>query len=602
MKLPAHSTATIWTAIIGCLSSLLLGCAGGGATQIEVEVTLPEPMNLQTERVEVFLVQSCGPEHVDPGKKPSEWLASVYTLRDDTLDSLDSSDGGFMPGQYGLYAVAQDGDCAVVAQRCIELELNSEAQDPVIIELEPWSGTGCSDGVSCSLETGQCPEPVTDCSVAKEGRSCLLEDVAGLCRQGKCCTGCWTGSACATGDEATRCGIGGGLCQLCECQSDLCVEGACSPTPAYAKVSAGETHSCAIADTGELWCWGSSRNGELGIGEEQGDSCGGNNRCKMTPAQVSFELDGSIARWSELSAGREATCATLASDSSLWCWGSNESGRMGAAQGVSESRVPFQVSAGSFTHLEIEERSGCVIASDRSLWCWGYNEYGQANPSAPGTTQYEPVKLQLASDWIDVALGYQHACAVRENGDLWCWGYNANGQVGNGKKGDGATPPKLIDPAASSVAAFQNASCGTLDGELLCWGENLQGQLGVGERGGDNGDIASPTAVAGDLAFAQVSGGESFACGITDSGKLFCWGQNNYEQLGIGVDASDVAKVYQPEQVGSRSDWISVSAGGRHACAIQRDGTLWCWGDNSLAQLGLGYRNERPNMPTRVCF
>lgn len=569
---------------MGCLAAVLSGCAEGGVTPVDVEVTLPASAKNKTERVEVFLVGSCGPEDVEPGQEPSEWIASASTLRDGTLDRLG---GSFAPGPYGLYAIARDGDGTVVALACIEVELNGEPRKPVAIELEAWTDTG--------------GPPVTDCDAQPDERSCLVGDSEGLCRQGNCCTGCWTGSACVTGDETTRCGIAGALCQLCECDSDLCVEGACSPVPAYTKVSAGEAHSCAIADTGELWCWGSSRKGELGIGEEQGDSCGGVNRCKVTPTLVSFELDGSIAQWSELSAGREVTCATLATDSSLWCWGSNDSGRMGAPQEISESRVPFPVSAGSFTHLEIEERSGCAIASDRSLWCWGYNQYGQADPSSPGSTQYGPAKLQLASEWLDVAVGYQHSCAVEGNGELSCWGYNSDGQIGNGDSGGGTAPPQGIGLTASDVSAFGNASCAlTSDEELKCWGQNQQGQLGIGDESGN--DVLIPTAVAGSHAFAQVSGGESFACGVTVLGELFCWGQNNYEQLGIGMDSSAVPKVFAPRQVGSSSDWVSVSVGYRHACAVQLNGTLWCWGDNSLGQLGLGYRSERPNMPARVCF
>ena len=591
-----HRQLGLWAATWSCLAGLLAGCAGGEPNAVDFEVWLPEPD--KTERVEVFLVSSCGPDEIDPGKRPSQWIASVYTLRDGILEGLG---GSFVPGTYGLYAVAQDGDCAVIAQDCVELELDGKPREPVALELQTWSGTGCARGLSCSLANGQCAEPVTDCSGESDGTGCLVEDVAGLCRQGQCCTGCWTGSACVTGDETARCGLGGELCQLCECDSDLCIEGECSPMPAYKKVSAGEEHSCAIADTGELWCWGSSSEGQLGIGEEQGDSCGGNVQCKVSPTLVSFEVElGRIAQWSELSAGQDVTCATLATDSSLWCWGSNDSGRMGAESQISGSREPYLVNEGSFTHLEIEQRSGCAIASDRSLWCWGDNGQGQSNPSSQETTQYGPAKLQFASEWSDVAMGFAHACATKANGDLWCWGSNSDGQLGNGETGF-AAPPQVVASSTAEVTAFNNSSCAhTEEQKLLCWGRNNQGQLGLGDETGQ--DILSPAPVAGDQVFVQVSGGESFACGITDSGRLFCWGQNNYEQLGIGADSNDVSRVYAPTQVGTNSDWASVSVGQRHACAIKTSGTLWCWGDNNRGQLGLGYRLERPNMPTRICF
>ena len=146
------------------------------------------------------------------------------------------------------------------------------------------------------------------------------------------------------------------------------------------------------------------------------------------------------------------------------------------------------------------------------------------------------------------------------------------------------TPTPLVTLAASdgSLAAQDEGTtlCGlTSQGEAYCWGRNDFGQLGVG----DQASRGTPTRVAGGIAFASISVGEWHSCGLTTEGDAYCWGSNNWKQLGSPGDAAD-----QPVLVAGDMKFTQISAGGEHTCALQSDGRAYCWGRNELGQLGIG--------------
>ena len=188
---------------------------------------------------------------------------------------------------------------------------------------------------------------------------------------------------------------------------------------------------------------------------------------------------------------------------------------------------------------------------------------------------------------------------------MWCWGYNGDGQLGNGETG-GTVGPQTNGFVGEVIDAFGQSTC-AIDREnrSWCWGRNNYGQLGLFEEGSDepdiDDDVLEPTLVVGELTFDQISGGEDFACGVTATGSLYCWGRNTDEKLGLGQPFADLRSVTEPTRVGSDSDWVSVSLGNDHACALRQDGSLWCWGKNNSGQLGVGDTDGR-SAPTRLCF
>ena len=159
----------------------------------------------------------------------------------------------------------------------------------------------------------------------------------------------------------------------------------------------------------------------------------------------------------------------------------------------------------------------------------------------------------------------------------------------------GAAVGGSTGPVWSVVKAGEIHTCGLrIDHTLWCWGNNDAGQLGVG----DTSPRSRPTQVGtgSDWAQLDVAADGDDTCAVRTSGTLWCWGWNGYGQLGLG----DTQNRLIPTQVGTRAGWATVSLGQEHTCAIRIDHSLWCWGDNRLRQLGLGGASRHKLFPTRV--
>lgn len=235
--------------------------------------------------------------------------------------------------------------------------------------------------------------------------------------------------------------------------------------------------------------------------------------------------------------------------------------------------------------------STCRINQDRTLWCWGSDGSGELGDGGvlvvdpPG--QLTPKKIGTETDWTaisvsdDPLVNEAHACALRGT-VAYCWGSDAHGMLGNGAGIAGTvTAPGLVTGSLAwqSISAGFTHTCGvTTGGKLYCWGDNGFSQLGTG-----TGDQADPTQVGTDTNWESVSAGYTSTCAVKGNGSLFCWGSNVRGALGIGNKDSQAT----PAQVGT-SVWSSVQVGFGFACGRQIDGTIWCWGPSSNGQLGNG--------------
>jgi alpha-tubulin suppressor-like RCC1 family protein len=232
------------------------------------------------------------------------------------------------------------------------------------------------------------------------------------------------------------------------------------------------------------------------------------------------------------------------------------------------------------------------------LYCWGYNASGQLGD---GTTTKRNVPTLVSggfTDWSSVSVGVEHTCGLRA-GMLYCWGKNTYGRLG-----DSTTMARHVPtPVSGGFADWQSVSagdlhtCGVRAGQMYCWGYNNDGQLGdstTTER-----DV--PTPVSGGFTdWASVSTGGAHSCGkrvaLTYQGHLYCWGSNTYGQLGDGTTME--RDVPTPVSGGLTDEWQSVSAGGSHTCGANAD-QLYCWGNNASGRLGDGTTTER-DVPTLV--
>jgi len=340
--------------------------------------------------------------------------------------------------------------------------------------------------------------------------------------------------------------------------------------------SSGEWRTCGINTENQLWCWGYKDIPDCSPGRT--DNCD-------PPQQI-----GSDSDWMAVTESSTHTCAIRAGGQ-LWCWGDNTWGQLGLDSPDDFKEVPRRVGTDSdWTSVVASNDFTCGIKAGGQLWCWGGNWYGVLGSGNTDNTD-EPVRVGNDSDWTNLTVGRRHTCALKAGGELWCWGSNQSGQLGHENlEGNYYTPTRVgADSDWNYVAAGSRFTCAVkAAGELWCWGLNEFGQLGLG----DTQQYSSPQRVGTESDWASATSGKEHVCAIKTDNSLWCWGNNQYGRLGIG---GEDGPHLTPQRVGMDLDWISVSAGYLHNCALKADGSFWCWGNNWYNQLGQNvYRHVTP--------
>lgn len=226
----------------------------------------------------------------------------------------------------------------------------------------------------------------------------------------------------------------------------------------------------------------------------------------------------------------------------------------------------------------------CAVLGEGQLWCFGSNAQGQLG--RPGGDALSPERIDPSRFWVEVSGRSSHTCARTDQGEVYCWGANDEGQLGQGDFVSRDVPTQVPLPERAAVlAAGYNHSCAiTLQGELWCWGENWEGQLGQDDRV-DAPPEPSPIRVGIESDWIAVRPGQGHTCGVRAAGTLFCFGRNTEAELGLGPGAPPQRRF--PTQVDDER-WIAGIAGQNHSCGIREDGRFACWGDNTHGQLGTG--------------
>ncbi len=193
---------------------------------------------------------------------------------------------------------------------------------------------------------------------------------------------------------------------------------------------------------------------------------------------------------------------------------------------------------------------------------------------------------------VQVALGHTHSAAITSDGDLWMWGWNEAGQLGDGTTTDRFSPVKIMDDAASVALGNRHSAVIKADGTLWMWGCNMHGELGIG---GNSFYNYPPVKVMDGV--MTVSAGFCHTAAIKSDGTLWIWGCGCFGQLGDGTDYPG-HDFYQPTKI--MDDVSSVSLGVWNSAAIKTDGTLWAWGDNCDGQIGNGSETSVCNAPSKI--
>ena len=308
-----------------------------------------------------------------------------------------------------------------------------------------------------------------------------------------------------------------------------------------------------------------------------------------------------------ISAGPNRTCAVK--DGGVWCWGSGGGGGPEEPVQVS-SLVPVPVSGLEIgvSAISVGGFHTCAV-KDGGAWCWGSNGFGELGNSstydrfAPRGSAVPVPVLGLQSGVSAISAGSGHTCALKDGG-VWCWGQNQYGQLGsnsttctplNGSSSPCSPAPVAVPGLESGVSAISAGgfqTCAVKDGGVWCWGQNQYGQLG----NNSTTDSHVPVAVSGlATGVTAISVGENHTCALKDGGA-WCWGYNAYGALGDpaiahcadpSCDYSTTGSLVPVAVSGLTTGVTAISAGGLHTCAL-KGGGAWCWGFNYTGQLGNG--------------
>lgn len=345
------------------------------------------------------------------------------------------------------------------------------------------------------------------------------------------------------------------------------------------QVVTSENFSCAILDNDQLKCWGSNKYGQLGLGD---NNSRGDEQNEMADNLPAIDL-GSNRTAKKISVGTRFfshACAIL-DDGSVKCWGNNNFGQLGLGDTISRGIKP--------------------------------NQMGDKLPV---------VDLGKDRKAVDISLGNGFSCALLDNGAVKCWGKRgAQLGIGNNYDNPGHKPNEMGDKlpevnlgkdrTAKSISAGYNHVCALLDdGNVKCWGYNYSGQLGIentktkGNTTDEMGDNLPIVNLGKSHTAKAISSGYDYTCALLDDHSVKCWGYNLLGQLGLGdtINRGDKPNQLMGENLptidlGAGHSAKAIYVGVMHACAVLDNDTIKCWGINNNGELGLGSTSSHGSKP-----
>jgi alpha-tubulin suppressor-like RCC1 family protein len=357
--------------------------------------------------------------------------------------------------------------------------------------------------------------------------------------------------------------------------------------PPFELISAGGSHTCAIATDDRAYCWGFNSFGQVGDGTTD---------TRTRPVLVKGGL-----LFSQLRASEYRTCGVSLA-SKIWCW----------------EVTPARFDGGrSYRQVSVGPEHACAVTTDDRAYCWGRNvfgELGNGNWQPDGQQPSSPVAVVGGHRFLEVSVGAYHSCGITTDQRAYCWGGDQWGQIGDGSGTSTCSfslPCRRAPALVAGGQRFLHISAGgglgpgeggvggtpggrtcalTTDSRALCWGWGKEGQNGDGTHL----DRKAPVPVAGGLAFKSVETGVWHSCGVTTGNVAYCWGSNWGGQLGDGT----LTNRTRPTAVSGGRRFRQISAGHAHTCALTTDNLAFCWGVNGGA-LGDGTLTER-HVPARV--
>ena len=364
-------------------------------------------------------------------------------------------------------------------------------------------------------------------------------------------------------------------------------------------LSVNKSNACVLDEAGKIWCWGKNESGQLG-------------NLSFDDSEDPVEVDLGNRNMVDVKTGTNHVCA-LDDAGNIFCWGSNGSGQLGYGKGASSviSGVPqptrviikSDINEKKVSLLSCGYESTSAVDEDGNLYFWG-------RPDLNSLEYSHIAKIEGTGDereYGDVAFfgtGAAHKCLLDSEGDVYCWGNNNRGQLGNNSDESSDQPEKidvsgvLNDKNIKMLSVGEYHNC-VLDAEnkIYCWGDNGRGQLGNGQIVSSkvpvevnmNGDLNGKTV-------KTVKCGTEHTCALDTEGTVYCWGANNDKQLGdnTGTDKLYPTKVYTDVALKDKKI-VNIDTGRDHTCAVDENSKIYCWGANMKGQVGVGYTSANYN-------
>jgi alpha-tubulin suppressor-like RCC1 family protein len=290
----------------------------------------------------------------------------------------------------------------------------------------------------------------------------------------------------------------------------------------------------------------------------------------------------------QVSAGAYHSCGVTA-DSRAYCWGEGAFGALGDGETSPLNRSrPVAVAGGlRFRSVSAGTSYACGLTIDRRAYCWGINADGELGDGTT-TGRTSPVAVAGGRRFRQVSASYRHTCGVTTSHVTVCWGRNAGGELGDGTTTQHLRPARVAGGLKfSQVRAGGLHTCGLTTGDrVYCWGSNDFGQLGDGTTT----TRLKPVAALGGLSFRQVTSGAASTCGVTTGARAYCWGRNQYGELG---DGTTTPRLRPRAVVAGGLQFDNLTMGVFHTCGVTTDHRPYCWGWNFYGQLGDGTNTNR---------
>jgi alpha-tubulin suppressor-like RCC1 family protein len=346
-------------------------------------------------------------------------------------------------------------------------------------------------------------------------------------------------------------------------------------------------HTCAVTTSGDAKCWGYGGSGALGDGNS-------------TTSALPVDVFGSTSSFAQISTGGFHTCAVTISTGAK-CWGFNSYGQLGDDTFTS-SALPVAVSGLASGIAEISTGFGhtCVLTTSSGVKCWGFDGSGALGDGSfdfsPPYGRATPADVSgLTNGVAQISVGGYHTCALTTSGGVKCWGGNYFGALGDNGMLNTSTPGDVVGltSGVAQISAGAYYTCALMTtGGVKCWGYNFQGQLGNGTfTTGFLPGIRIPVDVIGlNSGVAQISAGADHTCALLTTGAVKCWGANSNGALGDGTFTESAVPV---DVISLTGGVTQISAGADHTCALTTSGGIQCWGSNTNGALGDGTFTNR---------